>query len=181
MLNFKEDVKVDRYRLDEDWQEHPALYAEYASAWADAYQERERAAERLKLEKERLDDTYNRLDGEIRADWAGFGFTKAPTEAAIKSCIQKHPDYLAQRERVAQRREELVEAQATEARLSVALKAFDHRKTVLESLTKLMLGGYYSKPHIDTEAQTQATEKKTAEQQKRLHRRLTKKNTKEGK
>jgi hypothetical protein len=127
-MGFKEDLKIDKYSLDEEWIKQPSLFLEWAEKVVDAQTERDKT-------KDQLDLIKAELDAEIRADPKRFNLDKL-TEAAVSNAIIQ-----AEKFRAAQ----LVQFEKVRSVrvLEVAKEAFEHKKKALENLTQLYLSGYY--------------------------------------
>lgn len=129
--DFKEDVKINPNRLEEEWIEQPSLYVYYAEAHADALHQRD-------LAKSRMDYTYSMMYSDVKKNWEKH-FDKQPTEAALKEFILKNTKYK-KAERV------LIDAAKNANILAGAKTAMDHRKRALENLVSLKISGFHSEP-----------------------------------
>jgi len=167
-LDYSEEIKVDRYNLEVLLEGQAELYGKYAKAWAEAVAEREKLARRIKIEKDKLKEIEAELDAMVRVDWEEYGFKKAPTESAIRSWIILQSEYKIQQKEIYRLDLEKIECFRIENRLDGAKYAFDHRKSSLEGLTKLMLGGYYSKPHVPQEMKDESEGLKREGEEKKI-------------
>lgn len=127
-MGLKEDLKIDKYSLDEEWLKQPSLYLEWAEQVVEAQSNRDR-------KKEQLDVVKAELDIDIRSNPEKYGISKI-TEGAIQniiltegSCRDANDNYLKSVETVRM--------------LEIARESLEHKKKALESLTQLYLNGYY--------------------------------------
>ena len=126
-LNWERDIEIDKHQLDREWVGHPTLFMRYSEASARANREKDEA-------KEKLDLVYAKVDRHVRKT-----ATEKITETMVKNAVMEDPEYKTSLE-------EYREATYQATVLSSAVKAFDHRKTALESLVRLSLSSYYSSP-----------------------------------
>ena len=134
-LSKDERFPVDHRALDEQWEEQPAFFLEYAVKLADANAKVDEA-------KDELEHLRARLDAEIRAAAVLRG--SKTTEAAIVSSIVLDSDY-------ARAQTILREAQAEAAFLKAEVAALDQRKAALENLVRLHGQEYFALPAASPE------------------------------
>lgn len=156
-MSYKEDLKVNRYILDDLWEEHQDIYMEYAEDYADATKSRNDAKELLDYKKAQAKDTLalvqSKLDNEIRSNPIKYGYEKL-TEQIVNSWIIRQEEYqtalLNLRKIVHKHALKLNEEEYRVDLLKGVKESFEHRKTSMDNLTRLMIGGYYSsKPAKD--------------------------------
>jgi hypothetical protein len=150
-FNFREEVSVDRYRVEEQLAENPSLFAKYAEAYAEATLERDRAEDRVRLRGEEVKEEVARLDGKCRSQWQELKddggkvlFVKVPSETSISQWIILQPEYRKVQDALRIAREEKIEWTYVAERLSMGVKAFDNRKFTLDGLGNLLVKGIYS-------------------------------------
>lgn len=127
--NFKEDVKLDPYALDDANIIQAELYAEWGERWADAVKERDYLKEEVSVVRSSIDE-------QIRNKPEKFGWegAKSPTEAFINSQIVLHPDYI-------DIMEKLNKAQYNVNMMVVAKEAIEHKgKSIDRELDMIRLG-----------------------------------------
>lgn len=129
-LDFEKDISINKYRLDEECLSHAGIYARYLSAQADADTAVSRAKDNLELVKSE------------RYDVIKAGFDKK----GVKTTIPMLDKALASDEEVVEAKNTLRKAEDVLAKLTVAVKAFEHRRSELDNLVKLYCAGYYSMP-----------------------------------
>jgi hypothetical protein len=127
---YKEDLEINKFALDKEWEKQASLFCEWAEKEVEAQFNKDKL-------KEQLDIVRAELDGEIRQQAALEG-TKI-TEAGISSEILKHKRYQ-------KASNDYLEAIKEAKILGVAKDAFDHKKKALEKLTDLYLAGYFAEP-----------------------------------
>lgn len=127
--DYKKDLEVHLHDLESGLTNQASLYMKYAELYADAIRERDRAKEALDLYKAEM-------DSKIRENPDKFGLTKS-TETGIANCIIREGEY-------ALRMDTFNNANYRANIMTGARMAFEHRKTALETLSKLYIGGYFS-------------------------------------
>jgi len=156
-MSYKDDLKINKYLLEECWENHQDLYMHYAESYAKAVRIRDDAKEELNFYKSKsqseVDKVKAELDIEIRTQYHSYGYEKI-TEAIVTSWIArqyKYQETLAEyREIVREHMKKLNKAEYQVNVLDGVKRAFEHRKTAMDNLTRLMIGGYYSsKPAKD--------------------------------
>lgn len=129
-FDFEKDLSINKYRLDEECLSHSSLYFRYAEAAS-------QAKNRVSKVKNNLELIQSERNLAIRDELAKNG-TKV-TEAMIDKLV-------ASDEIVIKAKNKLIEAETIYSKLSVAVQAFEHRKSELDNLVKLYCSGYYSLP-----------------------------------
>lgn len=130
--DFKIDLKLDKYNLDECALNQAELYADWADKWADAVYMRDKIKDRLSLVRAECDQ-------EVRSTPSEFGWTKGdkpPTEAFIASAISGHKDFV-------EANNEYLDACHEVNVLSVAKEAFEQRRKMIEVLADLYTASYF--------------------------------------
>lgn len=124
---MKQALIIDKHDLDNEWIAQPGLYLEIADRLALEISLRDEASNNIK-------DITAELDAEVREAHADD--EKKPTETAIKMEISGH-------KRVIKAKEELLDLERNVGLLSARRESFQMRKSALQDLTSLYLGGYY--------------------------------------
>ena len=137
MLDYQNDILINKHKLDEEWLKHSSLAMTYSAELAQAIHNRNRA-------KENLDIIEASLDSEARREPIPAGLGKA-TETSIKNWIKLQETY---REALESYHDSDLEVNL----LQGGVYAFNHRKTALEWLSRLFLSGYWSEPTLGNEA-----------------------------
>lgn len=132
-FDFEKDLFINKFKLDEECLSHSSIYFRYAEAQQEAKTEVSKADDNLKL-------TLAEREVAIRKAFADAG-TKV-TESLISANVERD-------ENVLQARRKLRKAQDIFNKLTVAVQAFEHRKSELDNLVKLYCSGYYSTPNND--------------------------------
>lgn len=128
--NIQADLSIDQYKLDVECVSHSSLYFRYAEA-----------AHHAKVRVNELEDKLKLILSEqninIRNDLIqqGVKFTESVIEAE-----------LTKDEKVQKAKMRLRDAQRDAGTLSVAVSAFEHRKSELDNLVRLYTSGYWSQP-----------------------------------
>lgn len=152
-LDFEKDISINKFRLDEECLSHSGIYARYLSAQADADTAVSRAKDNLELVKSE------------RYDAIKAGFEKR----GIKFTIPMLEKAVTGDEEVVEAKNKLREAEDVFAKLTVAVKAFEHRKSELDNLVKLYCAGYYSIPGDNSGSRMSANEQTSREMRKKLN------------
>lgn len=153
-LDFDKDISINKYKLDEECLSHSGIYARYLSAQADADTAVSKAKDNLELVKsERYDALKEDFD-----------------KKQVKTTIPMMEKAVAGDEEVIKAKNELREAENVLAKLTVAVKAFEHRKSELDNLVKLYCAGYFSKPNATEEAKNNINEQTATAIRKNLNK-----------
>ena len=153
-LDFEKDISINKYRLDEECISHAGIYARYLSAQADADTAVSRAKDNLELIKAE------------RYDAIKAGFEKKQ----IKATIPMLEKAVASDEEVVEAKNKLREAEDILAKLTVAVKAFEHRRSELDNLVKLYCAGYFSTPNSNGAVKNNINEQTASAVRKNLNK-----------
>lgn len=135
-MGYKEDLRIDKYDLDEECVDHSLRYDKWGEAHVEADLRKEKAERRLDVVKAELDE-------EIRSNPKKYGWEedRAPTEPFVKAAIARHP-------RLKEAYKIYYRAKGRAGKLKVAVRAFEHRKRNLTDLCGLHNKQYYSRPYM---------------------------------
>ncbi|MFA5355253.1 MAG: hypothetical protein WC302_00745 [Candidatus Paceibacterota bacterium] len=136
-MSYKDDLEIDRFALDTEWMKQPVLFAKWGEAEAEAEDKRDKL-------KDQMSVIESDLAKKVREDPTKYGLKEKPTESAINDVVNLHPDY---RKVVS----DYMEAVKTAKIMTIATRAFEHRKRALEKESELWIAGYYSDPKIKSE------------------------------
>lgn len=125
--NFAEDVRINRFKLDEECEIHPSAYLYYAEQYAEARKKRDAA-------KDRLDYVLGMRETHIRRN--------PPDDMKITESVVTA--LLAQDSEVLTAKDEYRLAQGEVDTLYAAVSAFDHRRSQLDNLVSIWSKEYYS-------------------------------------
>jgi hypothetical protein len=130
MGDFKENIQIDKYSLDLEFEKHPMLYHEFAMDMVDAEKERDDMKDQLEL-------LHAKLTTQIRDDPKKFNLEKV-TEGAITSVILQDINY--------QKLQKDYSNSVYNAKvLKISIESLNKKQSSMEHLVKLYLGEYYSK------------------------------------
>lgn len=152
-FDFEKDISINKFKLDEECISHSSLYGRYASACSDAKTEVSRAKDNLEL-------VQAERNLEIRKELADSGVKV--TEAMVTASLVND-------EQVIKAKNKLRETEDVYGKLSVAVQAFEHRKSELDNLVKLYCSGYYSMPSSSGETRKNINEQTSGEIRKKLN------------
>ncbi len=127
---YDHDLYIDIDQLEIEWLKQPHLYMKYSEMVADAGKDADEAKEKVSLK-------YAELDNHIREMMKANG--EKITEKLVEASVLQHEAYKKALSTLNKRKHE-------HAILQGALRAIDQRKSALENLVRLALGGYYSMP-----------------------------------
>lgn len=144
--NLADELTVDKYNLDVEAEKQSRLMLEWSVALAVASKERDKLKEQSAAKKAEL----------IGRGHAGEN-TGKNTDAGLKAWVESHPEYTILSN-------QLVEAEEHVNLLFAAKNAIDHKKSMIETIAKLWLGGYYARPHVKQEAVVAAEKSQRSEQ-----------------
>lgn len=159
-MGYKEDLKIDKFSLDEELQNQASLFMQYVQDFAESVFDRDKVKQQLELE-------YAEIDEKIRKNPDLFGIDKV-TETAIRSAILKEETYK-------EKQNEYFEAVKRANVLGGAKEAFSQRKSMLEHLVKLELAGYFAEPAVSKEVDEKAERKESEKVRKKLRGRRRRK------
>jgi hypothetical protein len=132
--DFKKDVEIDRFKLDEENEIQPSMYAYYAEQLSEVKSEKDSLVDKLQVLLAQKDLYYRRNPPE----------DLKITENVVKSLVDSDMDVMSARD-------SLRRAEAQLSLMYAAINSFDQRKSALDNLTKLHLQKYYqdnnSKPY----------------------------------
>lgn len=152
-FDFEKDLSINKFRLDEECLSHSSIYFRYAEAQAKAKTRAAKAKDNLELVKAERSVA-------IREELSESGKV---TEAMINANILKD-------EEVLEATNKLRKTEDISAKLDVAVKAFEHRKSELDNLVKLYCAGYYSLPNASDTSKKDANEQTAREIRKNLNK-----------
>lgn len=154
LLDFEKDISINKYKLDEECLSHSSIYARYSLKEAEAKMAVSRAKDFLELvQAERYD-----------------ALKEAFEKNNIKTTIPMMDKAVLSDSEVIEAKEKLREAEDVYSKLSVAVSAFEHRKSELDNLVKLYCSGYYSVPNSNSEAQKNINEQTSRAVRKNLNK-----------
>lgn len=141
--NFAENMRIDRYALDEECELQASLYPHYGESYADAKAEKDR-------EKDKLDLTLAQREMAVRQDAAASGIKT--TEATISAMLAQDFEVVKQKEVYRIACEKLYH-------LDVAMGALDNRRGQLDNLVRLSISSYFSSKSADSTASAEYRQK----------------------
>ena len=157
MSEYADDIRIDKFNLDVEWEMQPAKYIEWATKLSVAILERDQC-------KQRIDVLRAQLDRKLRVELEKQ-LGKKPTEGAISAAIDLEQTYQ-------DIQDEYHQINYQVNILTAARNAFEQRKKALEYLTQLYLSSYFSKPVISEESKYKVGERKKNDTSQRLTDRM---------
>lgn len=150
---FSDDVRINKYKLDEECEKHSSSYYYWAEKNAEAKKVLSQSQDLLKY-------TLAEVEMGIRKTWDDTKDGKQ-TEPAIKAKLETTP-------KIKTIKEQIIENEHQVNILSAAVSAMEHRKSELNNLVSLHLGGYYATP-TGIKKQT-GSDQASRDQKKRLNK-----------
>ena len=152
MADYREEVKINRYELADLLEHHQDLYLKWGEAHADAIYVRDQLKNKFDLEKadakDELEYVRAGLELDILTNYAKHGFSKAPSDKVREVWVIRQDQYQdalgKYRDTAAEFNNKLIDAEHEINILKTVKDAFEHRKSDLDNLVKLMVGGFYS-------------------------------------
>lgn len=129
-MNYSDDIQINKYNLPDECARHASLFYKISEDLAIAKAELDSMQDELKLH-------LSECDIEIRSTW-NDSFGKM-TEAGIAARILMLSTVTSRKEAIREKEKEV-------ALLDAAKGAFEHRKYMLNNLTSLFIGSFYSTP-----------------------------------
>jgi len=127
--DFSVDVKVDRFFLEKACQEHSNIFRVYSEKLAEAKEERNDAKDVLEYTKSKVEMKYRQM--------------KEPpvkiTEASVTSLVHTHA-------KVKDAKKDYTAASKAVDTYEAAVRALEHKKSMIDNLVKLWIAGYFSDP-----------------------------------
>lgn len=134
-MSFEEEIKTNPYNLLEALLEQPQLFYEWSNKASKAGTQTTKA-------KDRLDVIKADVDLRIRRNPKRYGFPEGkPPESAIKATVLKD-------KKVKRYTKQYFDRLDTEKTLINAMKSFQQRKNMLESLTTLNIQLHFAEPKV---------------------------------
>ena len=130
MSKFSDTVKINKYKLPDECEQHAGLYHNILDERVEIQTELDAMKDSLKL-------YIAELGIDIRAKWSDSD--GKITEGAVSSRVDASPKVVSRKENIREKEKEL-------ALLDAAKSAMEHRKSMLNNLTSLLIGGFYSAP-----------------------------------
>jgi len=140
-MDYEKDIIIDEEALDFECLEQPRLMLKYTRIEAESIKELDLASENLSLVRAELDKA-------IRLDPEKFGIEKV-TETAITNVILSNEEYQ-------KANKSLIEAKFDSKVAQGAVRAFDQRKSMLETLTRLHGQQYFAGPKVPRDLSKEA-------------------------
>lgn len=145
-MNYREDIAIDPDQLDVACLEQPSMVFDYNEEYARAKRRAERA-------KANIDLVKAQCIADIRENFKEYGMAKY-SETGAKSMAETMEEYI-------EAQEEYQEARYEQDVLSAAVKAFDHRKSMLQELVQLHGASYFAGPSVPRELSKEWAKGKT--------------------
>ena len=153
--DFKRDKRVDKEKLDWEWERHSVIYSHWGALARMAQSKVDRLSNIVELREAELKEVKAKMDLDIRSNPDGYGLGKI-TENVVASAILLTPEYKEALKRLFDAKEELIQAKDELAKFELAWKTIDQRRSALKGLTETWVGGYWDKPSISEEAKEKA-------------------------
>lgn len=132
MNEFNDEVRINKYQLDDELVEQPQRYYNWAKLEA-------KAADEVALLKDKVEIVKAEVEIRIRKHPTAYDLPDNPKEGLIKAAVIIQP-------KVKRANKKLLRAMKTHRLLTKAEKSFEHRKKALEGLVSLNMQMHFSTP-----------------------------------
>lgn len=155
-MDFKNDIKIDKYHLDFEWERQADLYIKWAERTTKAINKRD-------IIKSRLDVIRAEIDESVRRNPRRYDLRPKPTNPEVEAAILRHPKY--------KKQQRLLHQANKEVRVFEAIKdALHHKRYALENLVRLHLAGYFGEPRMPKEQEQKMYSQRDQEEISKLNR-----------
>ena len=135
-FDFKKDTSINPGELDIEWLRQADLYRKYSGALTDANDRVRKAEQQEKFIRSKLSLEAVRDPDVMKTRGSN---NVSATAANVEAYYRTHPDHVAVKE-------ELLAAMKEAEALQNAVYAITQKKTALENLVRLQMGGYFAGP-----------------------------------
>jgi hypothetical protein len=171
-LDYEANLRIDEDALDLECLDQPMRFMEVAKASATADFEYDESKNKLEITMAEVDDTIRKNIDKYETCPCDAKGNKKPTEVWIANQIKMDADYQISVDNVN-------EAKKNMAVLKGAVKSFDQRKNMLETLTRLCLAGYFAGPTFPRDIQNERSNKaQKAQKQAKVQNKMVKRGMK---
>lgn len=146
MNEFEQDKKIRPNQLDIESVIQPELFFKWAEKSVEAKEDHDLAILRFET-------IEAQLDIEVRNEPEKFNVVKITVDS-VRSAVRTSPKYLAAKQ-------EVFAAAKTASLLSKAVVAMEHKKRMIENLTKLHGQEYFAGPHVPRDLVAEYTDYQT--------------------
>lgn len=148
MSKFKNDLRIDPYKIENALLEQPQLYYEYSKQSAMAKNDRDDAKDNLEIIK-------SEVEAEIRKS------KKFKTEGAVKSAVENH-------RKVKRAKKTFINARRNASLLEKAEKAFEQRKSMLQTFVYYKIHNLNSNVKIPNQIQQEINDETSKDIKRQL-------------
>jgi len=134
-INLDAELKINKYKLDDECENQPNLYNYYATQLAD-----------MKTEKGILKNRLKFFSSKIELDILSTTNEKGITPGGVKITISSMNALLTTHETIVKINDELVQVERAIYHLEAAVESFQQRRSDLDNLVKLYGNNYFSLP-----------------------------------
>lgn len=153
MSEFTDDLKIDKYALDEEAATHSEKYGEWILKYSQAVLERDRQKQKVDLLRAQLSKRYRKK----LATSAVKRVTDAMVEVEV-TCDEELQEEL----------DTLHQMNYAVNVLAGAKSAFDQRKKAISDLTQLFISSYFSKPVVPEQSKYKAMKRGQEDSKQKL-------------
>jgi hypothetical protein len=132
-FEFEDDLFIDLNRLEWEAARQAQLFGKWAKRWAKAAKTRDRANERVKTKRSELQDY-------LRRNYKDLGYNKEPTGPQSEAFYRIDDEYKKLKRRAHNAEHEV-------NMLYVAMRSFEHKRSMIPVEEKLYAQDYFSTPY----------------------------------
>ena len=130
--DFESDIKINKYKLDSECEQHASIYWYWADKLAKAKNDLGDSEDKFKL-------TSAQREMFIRQNWNDSWGKQ--TEAGVKAQLESDSEYISAKEEIRNNQHEV-------NILIAAATAMEHRRDMLKCEKELLIGGFYAAPEM---------------------------------
>ena len=130
--DFESDIKINKYKLDSECEQHASIYWYWADKLAKAKNDLGDSEDKFKL-------ISAQREMFIRQNWDDSWGKQ--TEAGVKAQLESDNEYISAKEEIRNNQHEV-------NILIAAVTSMEHRRDMLKCEKELLIGGFYASPEM---------------------------------
>ena len=130
--DFESDIKINKYKLDSECEQHASIYWYWADKLAKAKNDLGDSEDKFKL-------ISAQREMFIRQNWNDSWGKQ--TEAGVKAQLESDNEYISAKEEIRNNQHEV-------NILIAAVTSMEHRRDMLKCEKELLIGGFYASPEM---------------------------------
>ena len=151
---FEDDLFIDLNRLEWEVARQAKLFNKWAKRWAIASKRRDRLHEQVKIAR-------SNIIKELRINYRDYDFVKEPTAIQYEAFYRTDPHYI-------EAKNLYLKAESEVNMLYIAMRSFEHKRSMLDIEQKLYAQDYFSTPYDVPEFKEKSQKEMTKAQEESL-------------